>query len=373
MGDSAKLAEPASPVIPRTVQRRWEVAGEVLRLLHAWPGVTRAQAVEQLGISSASASELFDRLRSHELLAEIPAPATGPGRPTTLLAAAPQGPLIGVLDLAGSSWQILVADLAGSVMPLDHGTYADATPSRFIPRLARRLATVLSPYADRVLVVSVAVAGTVSGDRLLQFAGEQPQPADLAPLVRGLPPHAALLVGNDATLGGLAEARTGAARGAGSCLHLLLTGGIGGVMVIDGAPALGATGAAGEFGHMPFGDPARECPCGAFGCWSAQVGAATQDSADPSIAAHAFGRGVGALVNALDPQVVTVGGLAPALMAADPASFEQGYREGLMAFRRADPPPVLAALHEDGPVAGAVSRAIDELTTPAVLERWAAR
>lgn len=372
-GGSAKSAEPALAVIPRTVQRRWEVAGEVLRLIHTVPGVTRAQAVEQLGISSASASELFDRLRQSELLTETPAPATGPGRPTTLLAAAPQGPLIGVLDLAGSSWQILVADLVGEVTPIEQGAYADATPARFLPHLAKRLAKALSPYADRVLVVSVAVAGTVTGDRLLQFAGEQPQPADLAALLRGLPPHASLLVGNDATLGGLAEARTGAARGASSCLHLLLTGGIGGVMVLDGAPVLGASGAAGEFGHLPFGDPGLACACGAFGCWGPQVVAGMRDGADQASAAHAFGRGVGALVNALDPQVVTVGGLAPALIAADPTSFDRGYHDGLMAFRRGDPPPVLAAVHDDGPVAGAVSRAIDELTTPAVLEQWTAR
>lgn len=375
-GESAKSADATTPVIPRTVQRRWEVAGQLLRLLHATPGVTRAQAVEQLGISSASATELFDRLRQCKLLAEQPAPASGPGRPTTLLVAAPQGPLIGVLDLGGSSWQILVADLAGDVVKLAEGTYADANPARFIPHLARRLAKALSPYADRVLVVSVAVAGTVTGDRLLQFAGEQPQPADLAALRRGLPPRAALLVDNDATLGGLAEARTGAARGAGSCLHLLLTGGIGGVMVIDGAPVLGATGAAGEFGHLPFGDPAEACPCGAFGCWSRHVDATVLGSGDRSAihaATHAFGRGVGALVNALDPQVVTVGGLAPALMAADARAFDQGYQQGLMAFRRADPPPVLAASHDDGPVAGAISRAIDELTAPTVLEQWAAR
>ncbi|WP_211310207.1 ROK family protein [Branchiibius hedensis] len=262
MGGSAKSAEPAPAVIPRTVQRRWEVAGEVLRLMHTVSGVTRSHAVEILGISSASASELFDRLRQYELLTETHAPATGPGRPTTTLGAAPQGPLIGVLDLAGDSWQILVADLAGDVTPLEEGTYADATPARFIPHLARRLAKALSPYADRVLVVSVAVAGTVTGDRLLQFAGEQPQPADLAPLLRGLPPHASLLVGNDATLGGLAEARTGAARGAGSCLHLLLTGGIGGVMVIDGAPVLGASGPRESSGICRSATPRRRARVG---------------------------------------------------------------------------------------------------------------
>ena len=80
-----------------------------------------------------------------------------------------------------------------------------------------------------------------------------------------------LLLGNDATLSGLAEARTGAARSATTALHLLVAEGIGGTLVVNGEPVAGAHGAAGEYGHIPFGDPAVVCPCGARGCWDLTV------------------------------------------------------------------------------------------------------
>lgn len=393
-----------SPVIPRTVQRRWQAAGDVLRLMHTCPGITRAQAVERVGLSSASASELFDRLRGLELIAESPAPAAGRGRPTTVLAAAASGPLIAVVDMAGSGWRILLADLAGDVQVLGHGRYPGSSADRIVAHLADELAGRIERYNDRIQAACIAVAGTVTGARILQFAGSEPAPTDLRPVVARLAHPVPLLVGNDATLGGLAEARTGAASGCGSSVHILLTGGIGAVLVIDGQPVLGATGAAGEFGHLPFGDPDRRCQCGARGCWGTQLdGAAlaaqcgepapadpagyssqlltaieggtatTRQQAAAELAAGAFGRGIGALVNAHDPAVVTLGGLGPRLRAAAPQAFETAYRAALMAYRRDVPTPVRTAQHTDGPVVGAVSLAIDELTTPGALEAWSAR
>ena len=79
------------------------------------------------------------------------------------------------------------------------------------------------------------------------------------------------MVGNDATLAGLAEARTGAARGAATALHLIVAVGIGGTLVVNGDPVTGSQGAAGEYGHVPFADPSMVCPCGARGCWDLTV------------------------------------------------------------------------------------------------------
>src|SRR4029450_11640408 len=144
-----------------------------------------------------------------------------------------------------------------------------------------------------------------------------------------------LLLGNDATLAGLAEARTGAARSAAIALYLMVAEGIGGALVVNGEPLTGTHGAAGEYGHVPFGDPALRCPCGARGCWdltvdgramarhlgrrgpadprayAGRLGAAARAGAPDAIgavhaAAHAFGRGIGALVNGLDPAIVTL-------------------------------------------------------------------
>ena len=78
---------------------------------------------------------------------------------------------------------------------------------------------------------------------------------------------APVLLENDATCAAHAEATYGAGQGAGSMLLVTLGTGIGGALVLDGRTWRGASGMAGEFGHMqvvPDGDP---CECGQRGCW----------------------------------------------------------------------------------------------------------
>ena len=147
----------------------------------------------------------------------------------------------------------------------------------------------------------------------------------------------------------------------------------------------GATGAAGEFGHMPFGDPAVSCPCGAQGCWGTAVDGTAlarllgrpvpqdhvayarrlirtattpEERAAVRSVAPALGRGTAGLVNGVDADLVTFGGLGTDLLAHAGADVDEAYRAGLMAYRRDDPPPLLpAALGDDGPVAGAAEEA----------------
>ncbi|MEV6932642.1 hypothetical protein AB0M46_50260, partial [Dactylosporangium sp. NPDC051485] len=72
----------------------------LLRHAHAHPGVTRAEAAARLGLSSGSAAEIMGRLRAARLLGEAAAPQTGGrGRPSTVLVAHPEGPLVAVVEL----------------------------------------------------------------------------------------------------------------------------------------------------------------------------------------------------------------------------------------------------------------------------------
>jgi len=78
-------------------------------------------------------------------------------------------------------------------------------------------------------------------------------------------------------------------------------------------------------------------------------------------AARAFGRGAGGLVNALDPDLVTLSGLAEGYAAVAGHDLRAGYLDGLMRFRRADPPPLRASvLGGAGPVIGAAEVAFDQ-------------
>jgi predicted NBD/HSP70 family sugar kinase len=90
-------------------------------------------------------------------------------------------------------------------------------------------------------------------------------------------------------------------------------------------------------------------------------------------ATAAFGRGVAALVNALDPDLVTVSGLAIGLAEQEPATLARSYRDALMRFRRRRPPPLVAsALGNDGILAGAAEVAFDKVLTDHGLHAWTA-
>ncbi|MEU0489219.1 ROK family protein [Nocardiopsis sp. NPDC006139] len=386
----------------RSARLRWSTASELLRLVYAEPGITRTAACERLALASGAAAELIERLRAARLLAEHRAGRGGPGRPTTVLGAHPRGPLAAVVDLRAAGWRVLLGDLAGTVTEAAAGTYGDREPADFLPEVAGAVGAAARREHGRVGAVVAAVAGAVSGTRLLQFSTRGWHEADLGVLAGGT--GVPLLVGNDATLGGIAEARGGAARGARAALHLLVAVGVGGALLVDGRPVTGARGAGGEYGHLPLGDPDLACPCGARGCWDLMVDgrALARHRGDPAPGdpfaygrevleavrsgrapdrdrravertARALGAGIAGLVNLHDPDAVTLAGLAPGLRAAAPDAFADAYRGGLMALHRADPPPVADAVHgSDGPVRGALALGFDEITGPAALARWSA-
>jgi len=87
--------------------------------------------------------------------------------------------------------------------------------------------------------------------------------------------HCRCAVDNDANLTTLGEWRWGAGRGCRDLVCLTLGTGVGGGLVMGGHLVRGASGSAGEIGHMvvdPDGDP---CACGKRGCLESFVSTRT--------------------------------------------------------------------------------------------------
>ncbi|WP_052423775.1 ROK family transcriptional regulator [Nonomuraea candida] len=384
----------------RATHLRWRGALAVLREMRREPGVTRAAVARRLGLSTGSATEITSRLRDLALLAETPAAATSRGRPTSVLTPHPDGPLVIAVDLRQEDWRCAIAPLDGQPRITDTAPHHSRAPEHVIAAVARAVRRLHHHYGHRIRATCVAIAATVQHGTVVQSSVLGWDAVDLTALAPD--PRTPLLIGNDATLAGLAEARHGAAAAAATVLHLTVEVGIGGTLVIDGRPLHGATGAGGEFGHLPFGDPALRCPCGAHGCWDLTVdGRAiarhlgqppppdprtyaeqilTRAPADPAAraaiarTATALAHGLAGLINALDPAVVTLGGLAPSLRAAAEPEFTTALTHGLMRFRRPHPPPVLAAaLGRDAALRGAVATALDHVLTEEGLTAWAAQ
>jgi predicted NBD/HSP70 family sugar kinase len=361
-------------------------ASELLRVVHANPGVTRADAARLIGVGTGAATELVSRLSSAELLGERPAARSGArGRPTTVLMPHPDGPLVLAASITHESWRVDVVELGAATVDSAEGEHSGRDGASVVATVGVAVGDFRRRLGKRVQGLGLAVPGIVSNNVLLEASSLGWYDVDLT---AAWPAAKVLVTGNDATLSAAAESRRGAAVGASVALHLRVEAGLGGAVVNDGRVLAGAVGAGGEFGHMPFGDLTLRCPCGALGCWGTAVDGSAlarllgqppphdqvtyarriialagqpghpAETAAVRAVATTLGRGLAGLVNGLDPDLVTLGGLGADLLSTVPDVLNQTYLAGLMSFRRSNPPPVLpSALGEAGPIAGAAEEA----------------
>ena len=357
------------------------LALEMLRLAHLQPAITRAEAARRLGVGSGTASELAASLVAAGLIAERrPDTGSGRGRPTRELVAAANAPVVLAIAVGHSSWQLDAVTVGGRRLASETIAHRGGEPAAVLARISASVTELSERFGDRVQGIGVSAAGLVRDGYRLDATTLGWHDVDLRRIWRAAPLFSA---GNDATLAAIAEGTRGTAGTAALTVHLHLDVGLGGALLQHGTVVEGAHGVGGEFGHMPMGDPGVECACGARGCWGASVDgthlarllgdpppsepaayfravlarAARRDgSARAAVAgiAQILGRGTAGLANALDPDLVILGGLAPEILASDPGAFGRAYTDGLMSARRRNPAPVHpASLGDQGPIIGA--------------------
>ena len=382
-----------------TQARHWRSAADALAVLRQEQRLTRPELGRRLGLDSGPTSDLIKRLARAELISERRASADRPGRPTTTVHAHPAGPVALVLDLRHGDWRIGTCGVDGIVEVLAAGQHDGEQPDVLLAVLRERVRTVADKVGDRLVGIGVAVPGPTADDRLVHATMLGWRDVDFCVLrpVPDLP----VVAGNDATMAAMAEARRHAPRPR-TLLHIVVEIGVGGALVVDGRPVPSARGLHGEFGHLPLGNRGERCPCGALGCWSVLFDAkpiarraGLRVRRDPRAWLHRFftdpppsqqaalvradltaelGRGIAGLINALDPDLVTLGGLAPEVRAAAPERFASAVRDGLMTMVREQPPAILdASAGEDAPMIGAGLSVFDRVLDAGLLARWASR
>jgi predicted NBD/HSP70 family sugar kinase len=386
----------------------------LMRAVHEGGGqLTRAELTRQLSLARGTATVLVRDLAGRQLIEELAGPARSGdasvqrarGRPTGVPSAHPIGPVALAVDLRDDSFTIAAFELTGRCAVLDRGERDAASGAAMLAEVAARLRVRRRQFGTRLVGIGVAVPSPVSGGKMVQPTLPDWQDVDVAGVLADAESgNGHVLAGNDATLAGLAEARRGVLRGVPVALHLHVATGIGGVLLSGGQPVTGAYGAAGEFGHMPLAGGREPCRCGSVGCWELDAGARgllraaglpeegdrmaqagqiiaaarTEHRSGPfaralAQVARALGRGIGALVNAQDPQAVGLSGLAADLFHAVPAEVRAGYLAALMRFRRPDPPALLpSTLGDLGALTGASELVFDAFLTPQGLSAWPA-
>ncbi|MCF6473981.1 ROK family protein [Nonomuraea sp. MG754425] len=354
---------------------------------------TRSQLTRELKLARGTASVLVAGLAEDALLHEEPAPGPARGRPTQVPGPHPRGPVALAADIREDAWELAACELGGRVTVLGVRPH-DGTPQDALGPLGEAVAGHARRLGPRLIGVGVALAGPIRHGGLVDIGHLGWRSVDVPALLGLADAEPPLAVGNDTALAALAEARRGRLRGVRVGVHLHVDFDLGGVLVLDGRAVPGASGTGAEFGHMPLGGSTRRCPCGAAGCWAMDVGAnallrhvglaygggrgraqaervlATSEEA-VTANATALGRGIAALVNAHDPEVVILSGHGVELRERAAGALMAACGPGLMAIRRDHPPRIEAsALGWRGSLLGAMESVFDAFLTTEGLELW---
>ncbi|NUR31906.1 MAG: ROK family transcriptional regulator, partial [Catenulispora sp.] len=279
----------------RSSLRRGNLA-MVLRLLRDGGPRSRAGIAEDTGLPKPTVTSLVAELVELGLVAEGEVQRRGAvGRPA--LAVHLDGRTVcGIgIEVSADYIGLVARSLDGRTLfearhPVD---VAGAGPDTVLDLLAERLTEGLESVAAqgaRAVGATLVAPGVVDiGAGRVDFAANIAwRGVDaVAGLSRRLGPGAPpLTLENDAKAGAVAEYL--ALQGSGIHDLLYITGetGIGGGIISDGRLLRGATGFAGEIGHMPLDPGGAQCACGRRGCWETMVGLGAllrlaADDADP--------------------------------------------------------------------------------------------
>ncbi|MCB8883600.1 ROK family transcriptional regulator [Acidisoma cellulosilytica] len=315
----------------------------VLDALQQFGPRSRADLARELGISRATAAAAVKDLLAAQLVEDgmdadaQPVRIGRPGSPVRIRTEAAY--LIGI-DFGRLTLRIGIFDLAYQAIREEAWAFdIDAPAEAALDRAAEHVEAMITAAGiarDKIRAVGVGVPGPVdaatgmlhAGSILASWVGTD-VPGGLARRL-DLPVY----MDNDANLGALAEMTFGGAKTAKVALYVLLSVGVGLGIVINGRVFRGASGIAGELGHVVTDERGAICRCGSRGCLEAQVsvnalrnalqvslGQITTDdmlrlAAEGHIGAGRVvadagamvGRAVGDLCNYFNPDVVLVGG-----------------------------------------------------------------
>jgi glucokinase len=178
--------------------------------------------------------------------------------------------VIGV-DLGGTK---LLAGTVDAALRVHHRTYRLSRHDAVVETIVEAAEEAREAARGEVLAVGVGVPCLVTPGAGVAMACNHFPIVDL-PLRDLLAERLGLpvVVDNDATAALVAEWRYGAARGARNAIMLTIGTGVGGGMLVDGRVVRGATGAAGELGHIVIDESGPPCPgnCPSHGCLEAFV------------------------------------------------------------------------------------------------------
>lgn len=291
--------------------------------------------------------------------------------------------LYGGVDLGGTKILVLISDGNGRVVGTARvGTDANLGPEAVIGHIVQAVeAAAAEAHVD---VSALRCVGVSAPGPIDAIEGVITDPPNLpgwhnVPLARILRERLGVpaVLENDANCGAVGEHNFGSGRGYRHMIFVTISTGIGGGIIIDNELYVGASGAAGEVGHLGVSEDGPRCGAGHVGCLEAfasgtAIAARAREAIaagglvrtarlaehDPPLSAETvymasqqgeaearaiiesagryLGMGLASLINAFNPQAIVIGGgltnmgetiLGPAVETARTRSFAQSFTD----------------------------------------------
>lgn len=241
-------------------------------------GISRADLARKLGISRAAVTAIINELIEKEIVRETSnGPITGGRRSKLLGINAGGGHTVGV-DIGATHVGLIVTDLSAQVLhelevSFDIGQGPETCLAK-IDDLLRELLVKADLRLDQILAIGVGVPGPVVAEAGAVVAPPIMPGWDNFPILHHLNSlwHCPIALNNDAELGALGEWAYGAGRNERHLLYIKVGYGVGAGVLIDGKIYRGASGSAGEIGHITILDQGPVCTCGNVGCLESLAG-----------------------------------------------------------------------------------------------------
>jgi predicted NBD/HSP70 family sugar kinase len=321
----------------------------VLNLVRARQPISRADLARAMGVRRGAVSLIVNDLLKDGSLVEGATGETVRGRKPTFLYIDTSRRAVVAIDIRVSQTLLMLADLVGKPIGGVVTIPTERDPRQLVSTLATRIRQLIAdhPHIDECTAVGVAVPGMVERPsmRVLHAPTLGWRDVDLRDMLAAAT-GLAVEIENSGRACALAQLWTmhgaGEAPG-GDFVFVSVSDGLGLGVSFHREVLRGRHNLAGEFGHIPLSIDGPRCSCGATGCWEsfvsnrATLGRYFDREIDPSEPTSSFpftiddliararggdvkaraaieatgrylGIGLAAVVNALDPATVYVGG-----------------------------------------------------------------
>lgn len=271
------LAGPGK-VDPVSEARGRPLFDSVLELIWRVGPASRAEIARKTGLSRSTVSEIVAGLLATGLVAEVGDGPSRGGRRPILVAFQDQANVILGIDMGASHVSVAMTDLRGEILCWRHSDH----PVRDDPKgtialmmeLCEECLAAHPKHASNLMGVGVAVPCPLD-PRYPNRLSEVVMPAwagfSLGESLKsrfGVP----VFLDNDANLGAVAEHWWGGGKGLEDFAYIKVGTGVGAGYMIRGEIYRGATGVAGEIGHLIIDPAGTPCVCGNRGCLATFIG-----------------------------------------------------------------------------------------------------